>query len=57
MSQVAIYPGAFDPATKGHEDLIARSMQFVDRLIVGVATSTTKTPLFTVEERVGLLLL
>ena len=57
MSQVAIYPGAFDPATKGHEDLIARSMQFVDRLIVGVATSTTKTPLFTVEERVGLLFL
>ena len=55
MNRIAIYPGAFDPATKGHEDLIRRSLRFVDKLIVAVAGSTTKTPLFSVEERIELL--
>ena len=55
MNQIAIYPGAFDPTTKGHEDLISRSLHFVERLIVAVAASTTKNPLFSVEERVSLL--
>lgn len=55
MTRVAIYPGTFDPPTRGHEDLIARSLRFVDRLIVGVADSTTKTTLFTVEQRVAFL--
>ena len=50
--RVAIYAGSFDPITRGHEDLIHRSLEFVDRLIVAVATNSTKQPLFTVEERV-----
>ncbi len=55
MSKIAIYPGSFDPPTRGHEDLIRRSLHFVDRLIVGVAERTTKNPLFSVEERIRLL--
>src|SRR6476619_2195854 len=51
----AIYAGSFDPITRGHEDLIHRSLEFVDRLIVAVATNSTKSPLFTVEERVELI--
>ena len=39
MSRVAIYPGSFDPVTRGHEDLIRRSLQFVDRIIVAVAVT------------------
>jgi pantetheine-phosphate adenylyltransferase len=53
--RVAIYAGSFDPITRGHEDLIHRSLEFVDRLIVAVATNSTKQPLFTVEERVELI--
>ena len=55
MSKVAIYPGTFDPPTKGHEDLIRRSLHFVDRLIVGVARSSAKSTLFPVDQRVALL--
>ncbi len=55
MSQVAIYPGSFDPPTRGHEDLIRRSLHFVDRLIVGVAASSTKSSWFSVDERIELL--
>ena len=55
MTKVAIYPGTFDPPTKGHEDLIRRSLNFVDRLIVGVAVSTGKDTLFTLNQRVAFL--
>ena len=55
MKRTAIYPGTFDPPTRGHEDLIARSLHFVDRLIVGVAESNSKNTLFTVERRVAFL--
>ncbi len=55
MSRVGVYPGSFDPVTRGHEDLIRRSLRFVDRLVVGVAEHSTKQPLFTLEERVKLL--
>lgn len=51
MSRTAIYAGSFDPITRGHEDLIRRSLGFVDRLIVAVATNVSKQPLFTLEER------
>ena len=54
-SRVAIYAGSFDPITRGHEDLMHRSLEYVDRLVVAVATNSTKTPLFTVEERVQLI--
>jgi pantetheine-phosphate adenylyltransferase len=53
--RIAIYAGSFDPLTKGHEDLMLRSLEFVDRLIVAVATNSSKQPLFTVQERVDLI--
>ena len=54
-SRIAIYAGSFDPITRGHEDLMRRSLEFVDRLVVAVAVNSAKTPLFTVEERVALI--
>jgi pantetheine-phosphate adenylyltransferase len=54
-SRVAIYAGSFDPITRGHEDLMHRSLEYVDRLVVAVATNSSKTPLFTIDERVALI--
>ena len=54
MSKVAIYAGTFDPITRGHQDLIARSLTFCDRLVVAVAANSAKTPLFSSDERVAL---
>ncbi|MEO6527877.1 MAG: pantetheine-phosphate adenylyltransferase [Gemmatimonadaceae bacterium] len=54
-SRIAIYAGSFDPITRGHEDLMHRSLEYVDRLIVAVATNSSKQPLFTIEERVTLI--
>ena len=54
-SRVAIYAGSFDPITRGHEDLMNRSLEFVDRLVVAVAINSTKAPLFTIDERVALI--
>ena len=54
-STVAIYPGSFDPVTKGHLDLIARGAQIFDRLIVAVARNSEKDPLFAAKERVEML--
>ena len=51
----AIYTGSFDPVTLGHLDIIRRSASLVDHLIVGVLNNSTKTPLFSVEERVNML--
>ena len=47
----AIYAGSFDPITNGHEDLVRRSLHFVERIVVAVATNVSKQPLFSVEER------
>ena len=55
MKRIAVYPGSFDPITKGHEDLIQRSLEFVDQLIVAVAVNVSKQPLFSLEERVALI--
>ncbi len=54
---VAIYPGSFDPMTKGHEDIARRTLRVADKLIVAVAHSATqqKRKLFSVEERVALI--
>ena len=54
-SRIAIYAGSFDPITRGHEDLMHRSLEYVDRLIVAVATNSTKQPLFSIDERVELI--
>ena len=51
----AIYPGSFDPVTYGHIDIIRRSAELVDELIVSVLNNKAKTPLFSVEERVKML--
>ena len=53
--RIAIYAGSFDPITRGHEDLMMRSLAFADRLIVAVARNVSKTPVFTVDERVSLI--
>jgi pantetheine-phosphate adenylyltransferase len=55
MTRIAIYPGSFDPPTRGHEDLVRRSLHLADRVVVAVARNSTKKPLFTVEERLDLL--
>lgn len=55
MTRIAIYPGSFDPPTRGHEDLIRRSLLLSDRLIVAVAVNVAKQPLFGVEERLAML--
>ena len=55
MSRIAVYPGSFDPITKGHEDLIGRSLAFVDRVIVAVAVNVAKQPLFSLDERVAMI--
>jgi pantetheine-phosphate adenylyltransferase len=55
MNTTAVYPGSFDPITKGHEDLIHRSLGFVDRIVVAVAVNVAKQPLFSFEERVALI--
>ncbi|HTI62184.1 MAG TPA: pantetheine-phosphate adenylyltransferase [Gemmatimonadaceae bacterium] len=53
--RIAIYAGSFDPITRGHEDLIVRSLEYVDRLIVAVAVNAVKSPIFTIDERVELI--
>ena len=52
---VALYPGTFDPVTNGHVDIIARSSDLFDRVIVAVASSRKKQPLFDLETRVRLM--
>jgi pantetheine-phosphate adenylyltransferase len=49
---IAVYPGSFDPATMGHVDIIRRAAKVTDRLIVAVLGNPSKTPVFSVEERV-----
>jgi len=51
-NRIAVYPGTFDPLTKGHEDLVRRAARLFDRVIVGVAQSRAKKPFFTLDERV-----
>ena len=51
----AIYPGTFDPLTNGHLDLIKRGLRIFDEVIVAVAPSLKKQPLFTLEERLALI--
>jgi pantetheine-phosphate adenylyltransferase len=51
---IAVYPGTFDPFTRGHEDLVRRAARLFSRLIIGIAASPGKRPLFTLEERVAL---
>jgi pantetheine-phosphate adenylyltransferase len=49
-----VYPGTFDPLTRGHEDIVRRAARLFDRVIVGVADSESKRPFFTTGERVAM---
>lgn len=51
---IAVYPGTFDPFTRGHEDLVRRAARLFDELVVGVADSRNKHPLFPLDERVAI---
>ena len=51
MTRTGVYPGTFDPITLGHMDIIRRGKKLVDRLVIGVTTNPSKSPMFTVEER------
>ena len=55
MKNIAIYPGSFDPCTNGHLDIIERSSKIFEKVIVAVLVNSSKTPTFTVEERIDLL--
>ncbi len=55
MKILAVYPGTFDPVTNGHIDLIRRSAALFDDVIVAILENTEKRPLFTVDQRVGML--
>ena len=49
-----VYPGTFDPFTKGHEDLVRRAAKLFDRVVVGIADSESKRPMFTAPERIAM---
>lgn len=53
--RTGLYPGTFDPITKGHIDIIRRAATLVDRLVIGVAINADKGPLFNLEERVQMM--
>jgi pantetheine-phosphate adenylyltransferase len=55
MTRIALYPGSFDPPTRGHSDLVTRSLALADEVIVAVARNYAKQPLFTLDERMGML--
>jgi pantetheine-phosphate adenylyltransferase len=55
VSGIAVYTGTFDPPTLGHLDIIRRALGLADRLVLGVANNSSKSPLFGLEERVALL--
>lgn len=55
MTRIAIYPGSFDPPTRGHEDLVRRALGLADRVIVAIAVNAAKKPLFDLDQRLALL--
>jgi len=53
-ARIGVYPGTFDPITLGHADIIRRGAKLVDRLIIGVTTNLSKSPMFSPEERIAM---
>ena len=53
--RIGLYPGTFDPLTLGHLDIVERAVKLVDHLVIGVATNASKSPLFTLKERVAMI--
>ncbi len=54
MTRTGVYPGTFDPITRGHMDIIRRGTKLVDRLVIGVTTNPSKSPMFSVDERIDM---
>lgn len=54
MLRTGVYPGTFDPMTLGHMDIIRRGAKLVDRFVIGVTTNPSKSPMFTVDERLAM---
>lgn len=52
--RVGVYPGTFDPVTLGHMDIIRRGTRLVDKLVIGVTTNPSKSPMFSLEERLNM---
>ena len=52
--RIGVYPGTFDPMTLGHLDIIRRGAHLVDRLVIGVTTNPSKSPMFSVAERMAM---
>ncbi len=52
--RIGVYPGTFDPITRGHMDIIRRAAHLVDRLVIGVTTNPSKSPMFSLEERMAM---
>lgn len=52
--RTGVYPGTFDPITLGHMDIIRRGAKLVDRLVIGVTTNPSKSPMFSVDERIDM---
>jgi pantetheine-phosphate adenylyltransferase len=52
--RTGVYPGTFDPVTLGHMDIIRRATKLVDRLVIGVTTNPSKSPMFTLDERMAM---
>ena len=55
MIRTGVYPGTFDPVTLGHMDIIRRGAKLVDRLVIGVTTNPSKSPMFSLEERMAMM--
>ena len=56
QERIGVYPGTFDPITLGHMDIIQRGAKLVDRLVIGVTTNSSKSPMFTVGERLDMVM-
>jgi pantetheine-phosphate adenylyltransferase len=54
LPRTGVYPGTFDPITLGHMDIIRRGAKLVDRLVIGVTTNPSKSPMFSVDERMAM---
>ncbi len=54
MIRTGVYPGSFDPVTLGHIDIIRRAAHLVDRLVIGVTTNASKSPMFSLDERLAM---
>lgn len=53
MQRICLFPGTFDPITKGHVDVIERAVSLFDKLVIGIGINSSKQPMFSVEQRIG----